>query len=62
MKVAKLILVRSRPTAKRVGAGSPSSRHLSETCISFGPLSEHKEHTKHEAKEHDLPLVRQGRA
>ena len=25
-------------------------------------LIEHKEHTKYEAKEHDLPLVRQGRA
>jgi hypothetical protein len=26
------------------------------------PLIEHKEHHEHEAKEHDLPLVRQGRA
>ncbi len=33
---------------------------LSET-MSF-VLIKHKEHTKYEAKEHDLPLVRQGRA
>ena len=27
----------------------------------FAP-TEHKEHTKHEAKKHDLPVVQQGRA